>query len=191
MKFDISRRWRCGGHSFTCVRDVPDGWMLFWNSVKWSKLNDGEDEDEQQASASKTMGIFQPFKLTLSHLSFPARHKQVDLYIDRLPRLPKEHNYKCIFDKKEQTTATSMSFGLSCPLPKVMHRPKIQPGRGELSHLSGRNLPLKSAVCDRPGMMDLSRLLRRTFDKLTFTSLPHNNNNNNRPCDCRPGSEIQ
>lgn len=68
----------------------------------------------------------------LSHPSFLI-NKQVDLYIERLPRLPREHNYKCIFDKKEQTTASSMSFGLSCPLPKVMHRPKIQPGRGKLS----------------------------------------------------------
>lgn len=71
-------------------------------------------------------------------------HHQVDLYIDRLQRAAsssasggsskqEQLSYKCIFDKKEQTVATSTQFGLSCPLPKVMHRPKIQPGKG-MSH---------------------------------------------------------
>lgn len=65
---------------------------------------------------------------TLTHVASPS---QIDLYIDRLPRLPKDHSYRCIFDRKEQTIATQTAFGLACQLPKVMLRPKIQPGRGE------------------------------------------------------------
>lgn len=61
---------------------------------------------------------------------------QVELKIDRLPPLPKEHSYKCIYDKKDQTTATNLSFGLSCPLLKVIHRPKIQSGKGKVYFLT-------------------------------------------------------
>lgn len=67
---------------------------------------------------------------------------QVDLYIDRLPRLPKDHSYKCIFDRREQTVATPTAFGLSCLLPKVMHRTQIQPGRGKFFSL----------LCNRSGL---------------------------------------
>lgn len=60
--------------------------------------------------------------------------KQLDLYIDRLPKLPREHQYKCIFNRSEQTTASQTAFGLSCPLPKLMDRQRhiqIEPGRGK------------------------------------------------------------
>lgn len=65
---------------------------------------------------------------------------QVNLYIDKLPQSSSggagagnsssTDAYKCVFDKKEQTVANRTAFGLSCPLPSVMNRPKIQPGKG-------------------------------------------------------------
>lgn len=75
--------------------------------------------------------------------------KQIDLYIDRLPRLAQGHSYKCVFNRSEQTSATQTANGLSCPLPKLMDRHKfiqIEPGKGE----SGQHLLLLS-------MLSLSR----------------------------------
>ena len=82
----------------------------------------------------------------LTHNERARPNKQVDLHIDRLPRLPKEHSYKCVFNRSEQTTATSTPFGLNCPLPKLMDRQRhiqIELGRGKSSVCLSRSVNLQ------------------------------------------------
>lgn len=75
------------------------------------------------------------FSLSLFHQSTTNQTTtQVDLFVDRLPRLPAGHNYKCVFNRSEQTSATQTATGLTCPLPKLMDRARhiqIEPGRGK------------------------------------------------------------
>ena len=57
---------------------------------------------------------------------------KVQLTIRTLPELPIGTNYKCVFGDSEPINAIMTGFGLTCPTPSIVSRPKIPAGQDHI-----------------------------------------------------------